>query len=245
MIIHYFISVTILGIKDITEFFLNQKVLPVSNKIHEQVITLPNPLKELEVHNEKTLSAPASQIFQYCFPKHKHSFSIVATFQALRKPMGVYLVSVHNSKGVLVWGIKLFGGNVILEYSEGQRFIAFGVDMPLGKWHRAAFSLKSKQVTLYWNCEKSETKSLPTKLSLPLCASGILRLGQLGKGYQRHKMEVCAFVYCFRIIKRRWREKWMREERKREGDGNGREMVDGRGVKGWKEEGGGEGRGCY
>lgn len=179
------------GIKDIAEYFSKQTTTSVSNSINGPGSRSISQRNTLNVHNNKTFSASVSGIFKYYFPEH--SFSIIATFQPVRRPFGVYLVSVYDAKRALVLGIKLFGGTVILEYAKGQRFVAFDVSMRVGKWHRAALSIKNKQVTLYWNCEKSGTKSLPAQFSFSSYAKGTLHLGKLGRGYQRYKMEVCEY----------------------------------------------------
>ena len=89
-------------------------------------------------------------------------------------------------------GIKLFGGTIILEYANGRGFAVFDVDMAVGKWQQMAISVMNKQATLYWNCEKSGTKTITNEFSFASYAKGIVHLGELGRGYNRYKMEVCA-----------------------------------------------------
>ncbi|KAK1785541.1 hypothetical protein P4O66_018899, partial [Electrophorus voltai] len=109
------------------------------------------------------LSAPTRQLFpDSAFPE---DFSLTATVRA-RKNAHVFLLSVYDEQGVQQLGLELGKSPVFLyEDQWGQptpdQYPTFKkINLADGKWHRIAYSVQGKSVTLYLDCRWVQTLEL-------------------------------------------------------------------------------------
>uniref|UniRef100_A0A4W4H2W7 Fibrillar collagen NC1 domain-containing protein n=1 Tax=Electrophorus electricus TaxID=8005 RepID=A0A4W4H2W7_ELEEL len=109
------------------------------------------------------LSAPTRQLFpDSAFPE---DFSLTATVRA-RKNAHVFLLSVYDEQGVQQLGLELGKSPVFLyEDQWGQptpdQYPTFKkINLADGKWHRIAYSVRGKSVTLYLDCRWVQTLEL-------------------------------------------------------------------------------------
>ncbi|XP_068575172.1 collagen alpha-1(XI) chain-like [Cebidichthys violaceus] len=110
------------------------------------------------------LSAPTKQLFpdSTIFPEN---FSVMAT---VRAKMGsqFFLLSVYDDQGVQQLGLEVGRSPVFLyEDQHGQPApemypIFKKINLADGKWHRIAYSVQGKSVTLYLDCQRKETLDL-------------------------------------------------------------------------------------
>uniref|UniRef100_A0AAQ4RBK2 Collagen, type V, alpha 3a n=1 Tax=Gasterosteus aculeatus aculeatus TaxID=481459 RepID=A0AAQ4RBK2_GASAC len=110
------------------------------------------------------LSAPTRQLFpdSTIFPEN---FSVMTT---VRAKMGsqFFLLSVYDGQGEQQLGLEVGRSPVFLYQDQhGQptpkMYPVFKeIDLADGKWHRIAFSVQDKTVTLYLDCEQKETVDL-------------------------------------------------------------------------------------
>ncbi|CAB1449681.1 unnamed protein product [Pleuronectes platessa] len=109
------------------------------------------------------LSAPTKQLFPDSqFPE---AFSLMATVRAT-KGSQFFLLSVYDDQGVQQLGLEVGRSPVFLyEDQRGQpppeMYPIFKkINLADGKWHRIAYSVQGKSVTLYLDCQKVETLDL-------------------------------------------------------------------------------------
>uniref|UniRef100_A0A668AYK6 Collagen, type V, alpha 3a n=1 Tax=Myripristis murdjan TaxID=586833 RepID=A0A668AYK6_9TELE len=109
------------------------------------------------------LSAPTKQLFPDSpFPE---DFSLMATVRA-KKGTQFFLLSVYDEQGVQQLGLEVGRSPVFLyEDHQGQptpsQYPIFKkINLADGKWHRIAYSVQGKSVTLYLDCQKVETLDL-------------------------------------------------------------------------------------
>ncbi|KAK2833293.1 hypothetical protein Q5P01_017182 [Channa striata] len=109
------------------------------------------------------LSAPTKQLFPDS--KFPENFSLMATVRA-KKSSQSFLLSVYDDQGVQQLGLEVGRSPVFLyEDQHGQPTpqmypIFRKVNLADGKWHRIAYSVHDKSVTLYLDCEVVETLDL-------------------------------------------------------------------------------------
>ncbi|CAB1341835.1 unnamed protein product [Coregonus sp. 'balchen'] len=109
------------------------------------------------------LSAPTKQLFPDSpFPV---DFSLMTTVRA-KKDSQFFLLSVYDEQGVQQLGLEVGRSPVFLyEDHQGQPSpelypIFKKINLADGKWHRIAYSVEGKSVTLYLDCEKVQTLKL-------------------------------------------------------------------------------------
>uniref|UniRef100_A0A8C7U6T5 Thrombospondin-like N-terminal domain-containing protein n=1 Tax=Oncorhynchus mykiss TaxID=8022 RepID=A0A8C7U6T5_ONCMY len=109
------------------------------------------------------LSAPTKQLFpDSLFPV---DFSLMTTVRA-KKDTQFFLLSVYDEQGVQQLGLEVGRSPVFLyEDHQGQPSpelypIFKKINLADGKWHRIAYSVEGKSVTLYLDCEKVQTLEL-------------------------------------------------------------------------------------
>lgn len=109
------------------------------------------------------LSAPTKQLFPDS--KFPENFSLMATVRA-KKGSQFFLLSVYDDQGVQQLGIEVGRSPVFLyEDQRGQPMPELyptfkKINTADGKWHRIAYSVLDKSVTLYVDCQKIETLDL-------------------------------------------------------------------------------------
>uniref|UniRef100_A0A3B4CG06 Fibrillar collagen NC1 domain-containing protein n=1 Tax=Pygocentrus nattereri TaxID=42514 RepID=A0A3B4CG06_PYGNA len=109
------------------------------------------------------LSAPTKQLFpDSAFPE---DFSLMTTVRA-KKNTQFFLLSMYDEHGVQQLGLELGRSPVFLyEDHKGQPTpdlypIFKKINLADGKWHRIAYSVTGKSVTLYLDCKKVQTVEL-------------------------------------------------------------------------------------
>lgn len=109
------------------------------------------------------LSAPTKQLFKDSpFPK---DFSVMMTVRA-KKRTQFFLLSVYDEHGVQQLGLEIGRSPVFLfEDQHGQPSpdlypVFQKINLADGKWHRIAYSVHGKSVTLYLDCKKVQTAEL-------------------------------------------------------------------------------------
>ena len=143
--------------------------------------TVENKVGDLHLENKKVfkleenkfLSLATSRVFQYYFPDH---MSIVSTFRPLIF-QDLYLVAIYDVAKELQLGVRLMPGTVVFESQRG-RLVSFQVRMRQGEWHSLALSVQGDQVTLFWDCQKTQTKSLTGRFSFAPDPAGIMYFGK-------------------------------------------------------------------
>ncbi|KAJ8367080.1 hypothetical protein AAFF_G00331350 [Aldrovandia affinis] len=109
------------------------------------------------------LSAPTKQLFpDSAFPQ---DFSLMTTVRA-KKGAQFFLLSVYDAQGVQQLGLEM-GRSPVLLYEDHQGHpspelypIFKKINLADGKWHRIAYSVEGKAVTLYLDCQKVQTLDL-------------------------------------------------------------------------------------
>uniref|UniRef100_A0A3P8X2G9 Collagen, type V, alpha 3a n=1 Tax=Cynoglossus semilaevis TaxID=244447 RepID=A0A3P8X2G9_CYNSE len=110
------------------------------------------------------LSAPTKQLFPGN-SKFPETFSLMVTLRA-KKGSQFFLLSVYDDQGVQQLGLEVGRSPVFLyEDQHGQpspqKYPIFRkINLTDGKWHRIAYSVQNKSVTLYLDCQKVETLDL-------------------------------------------------------------------------------------
>uniref|UniRef100_A0A8C4NQR1 Collagen, type V, alpha 3a n=1 Tax=Dicentrarchus labrax TaxID=13489 RepID=A0A8C4NQR1_DICLA len=109
------------------------------------------------------LSAPTKQLFPDSnFPEN---FSLMTTVRA-KKGSQFFLLSVYDDQGVQQLGLEVGRSPVFLyEDQHGQPTpemypIFKRINLADGKWHRIAYSVQDKSVTLFLDCQRVETLDL-------------------------------------------------------------------------------------
>ncbi|KAI5091224.1 collagen, type V, alpha 3b precursor [Silurus meridionalis] len=107
----------------------------------------------------------------------------MATVRAQRGAQ-CFLLSVYDSEGVQQLGLELGRSPVFLyEDHEGQPSpdlypVFKKVNVADGKWHRLAYSVEGKKVTLYLDCEKVTTLDLPRGDEPRISTEGVTVFGR-------------------------------------------------------------------
>lgn len=126
------------------------------------------------------LSAPTKQLFpDSSFPV---DFSLMATVRA-KKGTQFFLLSVYDELGVQQLGLEV-GRSPVFLYEDhlGQPSpdlypIFKKISLADGKWHRVAYSVQGKTVTLYLDCEKVQTLDLLRGDSPVISTEGVTVFG--------------------------------------------------------------------
>uniref|UniRef100_A0A665U5B0 Collagen, type V, alpha 3a n=1 Tax=Echeneis naucrates TaxID=173247 RepID=A0A665U5B0_ECHNA len=109
------------------------------------------------------LSAPTKQLFPDS--KFPENFSLMTTVRA-KKGSQFFLLSMYDDQGVQQLGLEVGRSPVFLyEDQHGQPTpemypIFRKINLADGKWHRIAYSVQGKSVTLYLDCQTVETLDL-------------------------------------------------------------------------------------
>uniref|UniRef100_A0A3Q3S7N0 Collagen, type V, alpha 3a n=1 Tax=Mastacembelus armatus TaxID=205130 RepID=A0A3Q3S7N0_9TELE len=109
------------------------------------------------------LSAPTKQLLPDS--KFPENFSLMATMRA-KKGSQFFLLSVYDDQGVQQLGLEVGRSPVFLyEDQHGQPTpelypIFKKINLADGKWHRIAYSVQDKSVTLYLDCQRVDTLDL-------------------------------------------------------------------------------------
>uniref|UniRef100_A0A8C1YRG6 Collagen, type V, alpha 3a n=1 Tax=Cyprinus carpio TaxID=7962 RepID=A0A8C1YRG6_CYPCA len=126
------------------------------------------------------LSAPTKQFFpDSAFPEN---FSLMTTVKA-KKNSQFFLVSLYDEQGVQQLGLEMGRSPVFLyEDHQGQPApdlypIFKKINLADGKWHRIAYSVEGKSVTLYLDCKKEQTLELMRGDSPVVSTDGVLVFG--------------------------------------------------------------------
>uniref|UniRef100_A0A671QSJ9 Collagen alpha-1(XI) chain-like n=1 Tax=Sinocyclocheilus anshuiensis TaxID=1608454 RepID=A0A671QSJ9_9TELE len=126
------------------------------------------------------LSAPTKQFFpDSAFPEN---FSLITTVKA-KKNSQFFLVSLYDEQGVQQLGLELGRSPVFLyEDHQGQPApdlypIFKKINLADGKWHRIAYSVEGKSVTLYLDCKKEQTLELMRGDSPAVSTDGVVVFG--------------------------------------------------------------------
>uniref|UniRef100_A0A8C2E8U9 Collagen, type V, alpha 3a n=1 Tax=Cyprinus carpio TaxID=7962 RepID=A0A8C2E8U9_CYPCA len=126
------------------------------------------------------LSAPTKQFFpDSAFPEN---FSLMTTVKA-KKNSQFFLVSLYDEQGVQQLGLEMGRSPVFLyEDHQGQPApdlypIFKKINLADGKWHRIAYSVEGKSVTLYLDCKKVQTLELMRGDSPVVSTDGVVVFG--------------------------------------------------------------------
>lgn len=137
---------------------------------------------------------PTSKVFKYFFPDE---YSITVTFKPVQYS-DIYLLALYNGADQLQFGIRLKSGYLTFELADNtpnrhQLYsLDFNVQISLNRWHSVTFSLRAKQVTMYWDCEKIGTESLSRRFSFAPDPSGRISLGQPFFRYDQGQKDVSS-----------------------------------------------------
>uniref|UniRef100_A0A8C1QR13 Fibrillar collagen NC1 domain-containing protein n=1 Tax=Cyprinus carpio TaxID=7962 RepID=A0A8C1QR13_CYPCA len=126
------------------------------------------------------LSAPTKQFFpDSAFPEN---FSLMTTVKA-KKNSQFFLVSLYDEQGVQQLGLEM-GRSPVFLYEDHKGQPAPGlypifkkINLADGKWHRIAYSVEGKSVTLYLDCKKEQTLELMRGDSPVVSTDGVLVFG--------------------------------------------------------------------
>uniref|UniRef100_A0A672R3C8 Collagen, type V, alpha 3a n=1 Tax=Sinocyclocheilus grahami TaxID=75366 RepID=A0A672R3C8_SINGR len=126
------------------------------------------------------LSAPTKQFFpDSAFPEN---FSLMTTVKA-KKNSQFFLVSLYDEQGVQQLGLEMGRSPVFLyEDHQGQPApdlypIFKKINLADGKWHRIAYRVEGKSVTLYLDCKKVQTLELMRGDSPVVSTDGVVVFG--------------------------------------------------------------------
>uniref|UniRef100_A0A3P9NHH6 Thrombospondin-like N-terminal domain-containing protein n=1 Tax=Poecilia reticulata TaxID=8081 RepID=A0A3P9NHH6_POERE len=126
------------------------------------------------------LSTPTKQLFHdSTFPEN---FSLMATVRA-KKGSQFFLFSVYDDGGVQQVGLEV-GRSPVFVYEDQhgqptpQQYPIFRkINTADGKWHRIAYSVLDKTVTLYLDCQKVETLDLQRGDDAVVSTEGVVVFG--------------------------------------------------------------------
>uniref|UniRef100_A0A8C6U6B2 Laminin G domain-containing protein n=1 Tax=Neogobius melanostomus TaxID=47308 RepID=A0A8C6U6B2_9GOBI len=125
------------------------------------------------------ISAPTKQLFSGHFPEN---FSIMALVKA-QAGLQAFLLSIYSELGIQQLGIELGRSPVFLYEDQNGKpapedYPLFtGVNLADGKWHRVAFSVSKKNVTLLLDCKKKMTRPLARGNNAEVDTNGITVFG--------------------------------------------------------------------
>uniref|UniRef100_A0A4W4FW30 Thrombospondin-like N-terminal domain-containing protein n=1 Tax=Electrophorus electricus TaxID=8005 RepID=A0A4W4FW30_ELEEL len=131
-----------------------------------------------KIEKKIQVSIPTKQLF----PEFPVDFSLLATVRAQRGAQ-CFLLSLYDPEGVQQLGVELGRSPVFLyEDQDGQPTpdlypVFKKVSLADGKWHRLAYSVEGKKVTLYLDCQKIMTLDLPRGQDPKVSTEGVTVFG--------------------------------------------------------------------
>ncbi|KAL7978446.1 hypothetical protein Chor_004263 [Crotalus horridus] len=131
---------------------------------------------------EKLISPSALLPFLLPVSPFPEDFSILTTVKA-KKGGQSFLISIYNEQGIQQVGVELGRSPVFLyedhmEKPGPENYPLFrGINLSDGKWHRVAFSVHKKNVTLILDCKKKVTKFLDRSDHPIIDVNGIIVFG--------------------------------------------------------------------
>uniref|UniRef100_A0A669D237 Collagen, type XI, alpha 2 n=1 Tax=Oreochromis niloticus TaxID=8128 RepID=A0A669D237_ORENI len=138
-----------------------------------------SPDHAFRITKKAQISAPTKQLFSGRFPEN---FSVMALVKA-QAGLQAFLLSIYSEQGVQQLGIELGRSPVFLYEDQSGKpapedYPLFkGVNLADGKWHRIAFSVSKKNVTLLLDCKKKMTRPLPRGNKAVVDTNGITVFG--------------------------------------------------------------------
>uniref|UniRef100_A0AAQ5XWC5 Collagen, type XI, alpha 2 n=1 Tax=Amphiprion ocellaris TaxID=80972 RepID=A0AAQ5XWC5_AMPOC len=138
-----------------------------------------SPDHAYRITKKAQISAPTKQLFSGRFPEN---FSIMALVKA-QAGLQAFLLSIYSEQGIQQLGIELGRSPVFLYEDQNGKpapedYPLFrGVNLADGKWHRIAFSVSKKNVTLLLDCKKKMTRALPRGNNAEVDTNGITVFG--------------------------------------------------------------------
>lgn len=142
--------------------------------------------KEIKLEYGQFLSLPTTRAFQYYFPDE---LSVVVTFRPVVF-LDLYLMAIYNVEKTLQLGIRIISDTIVFEFKASK--LIFQVNMALRQWHSLAFSVHGHHVTLFWDCVKIGTQSLPGKFSFNPDPAGIMYFGKPRVSELKERFEVSS-----------------------------------------------------
>uniref|UniRef100_A0A665UWX3 Collagen, type XI, alpha 2 n=1 Tax=Echeneis naucrates TaxID=173247 RepID=A0A665UWX3_ECHNA len=138
-----------------------------------------SPDHAYRITKKAQISAPTKQLFSGRFPEN---FSIMALVKA-QAGLQAFLLSIYSEQGIQQLGVELGRSPVFLYEDQNGKpapedYPLFkGVNLADGKWHRIAFSVSKKNVTLLLDCKKKMTRTLPRGNNAEIDTNGITVFG--------------------------------------------------------------------
>ncbi|TMS18620.1 Collagen alpha-1(XI) chain [Larimichthys crocea] len=138
-----------------------------------------SPDHAYRITKKAQISAPTKQLFSGRFPEN---FSIMALVKA-QAGLQAFLLSIYSEQGIQQLGIEMGRSPVFLYEDQNGKpapedYPLFrGVNLADGKWHRIAFSVSKKNVTLLLDCKKKMTRPLPRGNNAEVDTNGITVFG--------------------------------------------------------------------
>ncbi|EDO49429.1 predicted protein [Nematostella vectensis] len=150
--------------------------------------------RHIRLRGDAPLTLRTPQVFQYYFPDH---YSILITFRVQRHNSDLYLLALKDYESSHIqFAIRLARNTITFELAKNMDYnikhrwsYEFNVGVVPHTWHSATFSLRERQITFYWDCEKAGSKSLPGRFTFAPDPLGSISLGQPVKaraGNSRH-----------------------------------------------------------
>uniref|UniRef100_A0AAV2K194 Uncharacterized protein n=1 Tax=Knipowitschia caucasica TaxID=637954 RepID=A0AAV2K194_KNICA len=138
-----------------------------------------SPDHAFRISKRAQISAPTKQLFSGRFPEN---FSIMALVKA-HAGLQAFLLSIYSEQGIQQLGIEMGRSPVFLYEDQNGKpapedYPLFrGVNLADGKWHRIAFSVSKKNVTLLLDCKKKMTRPLARGNNAEVDTNGITVFG--------------------------------------------------------------------
>uniref|UniRef100_A0A7N6FKW3 Fibrillar collagen NC1 domain-containing protein n=1 Tax=Anabas testudineus TaxID=64144 RepID=A0A7N6FKW3_ANATE len=138
-----------------------------------------SPDHAYRITKKAQISAPTKQLFSGRFPEN---FSLMALVKA-QAGLQAFLLSIYSEQGIQQLGVEMGRSPVFLYEDQNGKpapedYPLFrGVNLADGKWHRIAFSVSKKNVTLLLDCKKKMTRPLPRGNNAEIDTNGITVFG--------------------------------------------------------------------
>ncbi|XP_032222941.1 uncharacterized protein LOC5521805 isoform X2 [Nematostella vectensis] len=176
------------GIKNVGQYFSPAHPNRVSSVVRSGIP------RHIRLRGDAPLTLRTPQVFQYYFPDH---YSILITFRVQRHNSDLYLLALKDYESSHIqFAIRLARNTITFELAKNMDYnikhrwsYEFNVGVVPHTWHSATFSLRERQITFYWDCEKAGSKSLPGRFTFAPDPLGSISLGQPVKaraGNSRH-----------------------------------------------------------
>lgn len=175
------------GLKDIVRHVRERQNPPASKNT------------SIKLNNGHTPSLDVSKVFRYYFPGE---FSILITFRAM-KLTNVYLVAMYDYRKIMTLGVRITPEFLSFEFERNSVFLnrRWSLDFPVKVrkelWNSVSISVQEREVTVYWNCKKTGTKSLQGKFSFIPDSLGEISLGKplLVSSIESYEIEVSEMYF--------------------------------------------------